>query len=54
MHDMQVKALTRARSVTGRIFTREEQAQNHCQVGNMGLALKVMADWLEDKLYAND
>lgn len=54
MHDMQVKALTRARSVTGRIFTREVQAQNHCQVGNMGLALKVMADWLEDKLYAND
>jgi len=53
MHDMQVKALTNARSVTGRIFTREEQAQNHCQVGNMGLALKVMADWLERQLPAN-
>ncbi len=52
MHDMQVKALTNARSVTGRIFTREEQAQNHCQVGNMGLALNVMADWLGGKLPA--
>ena len=49
MHDMQVKALTNARSVTARIFTREEQAQNHCQVGNTGLALQVMAEWVEEK-----
>ena len=47
MHEMQVKALTHARSVTGRVFTREEQAQNHCQIGNTGLALKVMTDWIE-------
>ncbi len=49
MHDMQVNALVNARSVTARVFTREDQAQNHCQVGNTGLALKVMADWLEQK-----
>jgi len=49
MHDMQVNALTHARSVTGRIFTRQEQAQNHCQVGNTGLALRVMTDWLDEK-----
>lgn len=49
MHDMQVKALVNARSVTARVFTRKEQAQNHCQVGNTGLALKVMADWLREK-----
>jgi pimeloyl-ACP methyl ester carboxylesterase len=49
MHHMQAKALTNARSVTARIFTREEQAQNHCQIGNTGLALKVMAEWLEEK-----
>ena len=49
MHDMQVKALTNARSVTARVFTREEQAQNHCQIGNSGLALSVMADWLDEK-----
>jgi len=47
MHNMQIKALTSARSVKARIFTREDHAQNHCQVGNTGLALKVMADWLE-------
>jgi pimeloyl-ACP methyl ester carboxylesterase len=50
MHDKQVKALTNARSVTSRIFTKEEQAQNHCQMGNIGLALDVMGKWLKDKL----
>ncbi len=49
MHAMQMKALTGARSVTGRVFTREEQAQNHCQIGNTGLALDVMVKWLEEK-----
>jgi hypothetical protein len=49
MHDMQVKALTNARSVTGRVFTREEQAQNHCQIGNVGLAIDVMVKWIEEK-----
>jgi hypothetical protein len=49
MHDMQVKALTNARSITARVFTREEQAQNHCQIGNTGLALNVMVEWLEAK-----
>ncbi len=48
LHRMQIEALTSARSVTDRIFTREEHAQNHCQVGNIGLALDVMASWLED------
>jgi len=47
MHDMQVKALTNAKSVTARVFTKEEQAQNHCQIGNIGLALDVMVKWLE-------
>ena len=32
MHDMQVKALTNAESLTGRLFTKEEHAQNHCQI----------------------
>src|SRR5690606_11734800 len=49
MHHLQVAALTNARSVTGRIFTRAEQAQNHCQVGNFGLALDVMAGWMAEK-----
>ena len=49
MHDMQVKALTNARSVTSRIFTKEEQAQNHCQIGNLGLAFDVIRKWIEQK-----
>ncbi len=49
MHDMQVKALTNARSITARVFTKEEQAQNHCQIGNIGLALDVMVNWIEKK-----
>ena len=34
----QLKLLTAAKSVTGRIFTVQEQAQSHCQIGNLGLA----------------
>lgn len=49
MHPLQVKALRNARSITERIFTRKEQAQNHCQIGNIGLALQVMAAWMEEK-----
>ncbi|HDD62091.1 MAG TPA: alpha/beta fold hydrolase [Chloroflexi bacterium] len=48
-HQMQINALVNARSVTGRVFTREDQAQNHCQVGNLKLALKEMAEWIESK-----
>lgn len=49
MHDMQVKALVNAKSVTGRVFTEKDQAQNHCQIGNTGLALDVMLKWLAEK-----
>jgi pimeloyl-ACP methyl ester carboxylesterase len=49
MHEMQVKALTNAKSVTAKVFTREEQAQNHCMIGNIGLALDVMLDWMQDR-----
>jgi hypothetical protein len=49
MHYKQVNALKNARSLTARIFTREEQGQNHCQVGNIGLSLDVMLKWIEEK-----
>jgi len=48
-HDMQIKALTNAKSVTGRVFTKEEQAHNHCQIGNTGLAHEVMGKWIDEK-----
>jgi hypothetical protein len=47
MHNIQVKALTNAESVTARVFTKEENAQNHCQIGNIGLKLDVVIKWLE-------
>lgn len=43
----QVETLTNARSVTARVFTRAESAQNHCQIGNLGLALEVVLGWLD-------
>ena len=43
----QLNTLTSARSVTARVFTRQEQAQNHVQVGNVGLSVRVMLDWLD-------
>lgn len=43
----QVLTLTAAPSVSARVFTEAEQAQNHCQVGNQGLAIKVILDWLD-------
>jgi pimeloyl-ACP methyl ester carboxylesterase len=42
----QIATLTQVRSLTARLFTRAEQAQNHCQTGNMGLAFHVMIDWM--------
>mgnify|MGYP006290357041 FL=1 len=47
MLKMQEKALTVARSVTTRIFTEQEHAHNHCQIGNIGLSLEVMDEWME-------
>jgi pimeloyl-ACP methyl ester carboxylesterase len=42
----QIATLTNVRSMTARLFTRAEQAQNHVQVGNMGLAFRIMVDWM--------
>jgi dienelactone hydrolase len=44
----QAKALTAARSVTVRIFTKAEDADQHCQIGNIGLACRVLTTWLRD------
>jgi len=52
LHKEQLQRLTSARSVTDRVFTREEQAHNHCQIGNIGLALHVMHEWIEEKTSA--
>ncbi len=45
----QIDALVNAKSVTGRLFTREESADHHCQVGNMGLLLDTISEWIREK-----
>lgn len=41
----QGRLLSAARSITARVFTAKEQAQAHCQVGNLPLALEVISRW---------
>ena len=48
-YDEQIKVLTNARSVTGRLFTSEENASHHCQVGNIPLLLRTMTEWIDEK-----
>jgi hypothetical protein len=43
----QAAALTAARSVTVRMFTQVENADQHCQMGNLNLACRVLTDWLQ-------
>ena len=43
----QLKLLTMARSVTGQIFTAKDQAQSHCQIGNLALSALQMMAWIE-------
>jgi len=43
----QARSLTAARSITARVFTPEEHAQAHCQIGNLPLALRVISDWVD-------
>ena len=43
----QIRMLRHARSITARLFTGSESAENHCQVGNYGLALRTIVNWLD-------
>jgi pimeloyl-ACP methyl ester carboxylesterase len=44
----QARALTNVRSLTCRLFTEAETAQNHCQVGNIELALSFIVCWMDE------
>jgi len=43
----QIALLQNVRSQTSRLFTREEQAQNHCQIGNLRLAVDHITNWID-------
>ena len=47
MHKMMIKSLKNAKSVTSRIYKKEDHAHNHCQIGNIPLACKDILDWIE-------
>jgi pimeloyl-ACP methyl ester carboxylesterase len=49
LYHKQWKALTNARSITGRMFTEADQAANHCGMGNLGLVVQVMLHWMAEK-----
>ena len=42
----QKEALVNAASITTRIFTKEEHADQHCQIGNLNIALQTMLNWI--------
>lgn len=43
----QARELSNVRSFTGRIFTRSENGQAHCQMGNLDLTLSFICNWIE-------
>lgn len=43
----QIRTLKNARSITARLFTEQESAGDHCQVGNFGLALRTIVSWMD-------
>jgi hypothetical protein len=43
----QIATLTQVRTLTARLFTRFEQAQNHIQVGNIGQQVRLIIEWLD-------
>jgi pimeloyl-ACP methyl ester carboxylesterase len=43
----QGEALKNVRSLTARLFTREQQAQSHCQMGNLSLAINTITNWID-------
>ncbi len=51
----QAESLVNVRSFTGRVFTDHEDAGSHCHVGNHGLVMELIVDWLlSRKRYSPD
>ena len=46
-----IRSLVNIRSLSARLFTEQEGGEQHCQVGNLHLALVEISTWL-DKIYA--
>lgn len=46
MYKKEIDCLTRVKSLTFRVFTKEESAENHCNIGNMPLVLNTICNWI--------
>ena len=42
----EIDMLTNVKSLTFRLFTDKEDAQNHCNVGNGRIVLDTICDWI--------
>lgn len=47
--NQQIEALSKATSIRGRIFTKDEHASHHCQIGNLKLAVDYIINCLDEK-----
>ena len=45
----QKEALINAKSISERVFNKSEQADQHCQIGNLGIVLEAMTNWINEK-----
>ncbi|MBI5843779.1 MAG: alpha/beta fold hydrolase [Deltaproteobacteria bacterium] len=45
----EMRAYKNARSLTGRVFTSAENAADHCQIGNIPLALSLIGAWIIER-----
>lgn len=50
LHAPLIKSLKNAKSVTDIVFTKKDQASNHCSIGNIQLSLDTMIKWLDMKV----
>lgn len=50
----QQEALVNSKSITTRLFTKEEDADQHCQIGNLNIVLNEMHKWIESKTTPNN
>lgn len=51
--EKQATALVNARSITKRIFLASEHADQHCQIGNVGLLIQEVVQWLNKQHATN-
>ena len=49
----EIDAMTNVRSLTFRLFTKQESAANHWQVGNTKLALDTIMNWITETNWKN-